>query len=91
MKSTIDIVTGVLFLIPESEPDRRLIYHICNCSDMNHFTEYLETCENQPITEEIGIEVAQFTGYLEAKQPVSTQPLKLGSRNRSIMIGFNRE
>lgn len=89
MKTKVDNDTGILILIPESEPDKRLLYHLMNCSDMRHFSEYLEISSDNDITTDLGIEFDQFDRYLETVQPVVQKTDTTGFIGQPI--GFDRD
>ena len=98
MKSMVDNVTGVLVLIPESEEDRLLLFHLMDCSQLNRFTEYLgASAEEENMTTDLGIEYTRFSGYLSAREPVNRAAIDRADRepelpvNSTALIGFNRE
>jgi len=66
MVTKIDNKTGAIVLLPESEPDKRLLYHLLNCADLSQFSEYIEyTGDQSAITTDIGVPAPYITGYLD--------------------------
>ena len=100
MKNIVDKVTGVLVLIPECPADRLLLFHLMNCSDMCHFSNYIKYENSADMTLDLGVPYAQFKGYLGdddtsyIRIPVTdTTPVPDDTEkniNRSALIGFNR-
>ena len=93
MRTLLDSVTGVLTLIPDSEPDRRLIGHLCNCSDLTEFSSYIELeqkIDPAKFTTDLGVSVDQLKQYAQQHDNRdSTKTRKIG--NTVNLIGFNRE
>ena len=95
MKHVIDNKSGILVLIPETEGDRLLLFHLMNCGNMTRFTQYLETDVTEGMTEDLGIEYHEFNGYLTACEPVPFRPVEVAAQNSTEtetgrLIGFNR-
>ena len=68
MKVNINNVTGAIVLTPDNEPDKQLLYHLMNCSDLNRFNEYLDMYQRVhstkiTITSDIGVSADQLTFY----------------------------
>ena len=101
MKSIVDNVTGTLVLIPESPADRLLLFHLMNCSDLSHFSDYIKYENTKDMTLDLGIPYRQFIGYLDNDEtssmsvPVTDITSEPGLTERDIdrvaLIGFNRE
>ena len=101
MKHIIDHHSGTVVLSPESPADRLLLFHLMNCSDMSHFSEYIKYENTRDMTLDLGIPFSQFTGYLGddktsfMKIPVTDTASEPGLTERDIdrvaLIGFNRE
>ena len=98
MKSIVDNVTGTLVLIPESHPDRVLLFHLMNCSDMCQFSTYIKYEDPAVMTIELGVPYDKFKNYLGEdhinipvidKDSVPDNTEK--SINRATLIGFDRE
>ena len=92
MKHLVDQSTGVLVLIPETEADRKTLYHLMNCSNLTEFTGYLSTCEPAEIdiTEDLGVSAKDCIKYIS--EPVHRLP-KITERaiTSGRLIGFNRD
>ena len=101
MKHLVDQSTGVLVLIPESEPDKRILYHLMNCIDLSNFTKYLELNMAQiaeDITTDLGVSASECVAYTSEPVQRLTEKTIHGSleiTERAIspgrLIGFNRE
>jgi len=91
MKTILDNKTGTVIIMPESDPDTRLLYHLMNCADLTQFSEYLslETrYDSQPVTNDIGVPVSLLDEY-----PISDRR-RIAPQNRLTekrLIGFNRD
>ena len=101
MKNFTDNKTGVLLLIPESDADRRILYHIMNCSDLSQFEQYLSCKHIEPgteITYDLGVPVEHIHDYPVTESTgehihdriSETEPL-LSHCSPVRLIGFNRD
>lgn len=103
MKHVVGITSGIVVLIPESDSDRLLLFHLMNCGDFNRFEQYLKTDVTEGMTEELGIEAHEFIGYLTAgeERPFrgieqmpriqEAQARETGDREQEArLIGFER-
>ena len=100
MKSIVDKETGVLVLIPESHADRLLLFHLMNCSDMSHFSNYIKYENTKDMSLELNVPYDKFKNYLRedhtdhrnipvvGKGPVPDNIEK--PIDRSTLIGFDR-
>ena len=100
MKSIVDKETGVLILVPESSADRLLLFHLMNCSDMCHFSNYIKYENSADMTLDLGVPYDKFKDYLGEdrtayikipvidKNPVPDNTEK--PIDRSTLIGFDR-
>ena len=80
MKHVVDNATGVVVFIPENAQDRKALFHIMDCSDLTHFSEYIKTLgEQESITQDLGVTAREIYSYTE--QPEITE---------TALIGFNR-
>lgn len=66
MKHVVDVVSGIVVLIPESDSDRLILFHLMNCGDLSKFEQYLKTDVTEGMTDDLGIEAYEFSGYLTA-------------------------
>ena len=95
MKTIVDSETGALVMIPQSDRDHRLIFHLINCAELSEFSRYLELEDDKDkeITECLDVETDQLLNY-----PSKTQwqredrtPVSLNSRDSYVggkIIGF---
>ena len=95
MRTIVDNETGALVMIPQSDKDHRLIFHLLNCSELSEFSRYLEleNDKDKEITETLEIAGEQLLTY-----PSKTQwqredrtPVSLNSRDSYVggkIIGF---
>ena len=93
MRTLLDSVTGVLTLIPDSAPDRRLIGHLCNCSDLTEFSRYLEVEKmvgTGEFTTDLGVSVDQLKQYAQQHDDRDSTKTRF-TGNTVNLIGFNRE
>ena len=100
MKSIVDKETGVLILVPESPADRLLLFHLMNCSDMSHFSDYIKYENTKDMSLELNVPYDKFKNYLGEdhtdhinipvidKDTVPDNTEK--SINRATLIGFDR-
>ena len=66
MKHLVDLEHGSLVLIPETDSDNRLLFHLMNCSDLSQFTRYLDVMNKRdiaPITTDLGVTVKNLEMY----------------------------
>ena len=66
MKHLVDLEHGSLVLIPESAADRRLLFHLMNCSDLSQFTQYLELEQKNnpsPVTTDLDVSIKNIEMY----------------------------
>jgi len=63
MRTLIDNDTGAIVLIPQSDGDKNLIFHLLDCSDLTRFSEYLALEQKHPISSDLGCVVEEFAGY----------------------------
>ena len=66
MKHLVNLENGSLVLIPETDSDNRLLFHLMNCSDLTQFTRYLDNISNLdplPITTDLGVSVKNIEMY----------------------------
>ena len=66
MRHTICNKTGALTLIPESDDDTELLFHLMDCSDLSQFTDYLQTFDNvshHPFTTDLGVSGTELLEY----------------------------
>jgi hypothetical protein len=66
MKTLIDNKSGSIVLIPQSQADKNLIYHLLNCADISRFSEYMDMeqmIRPHTVTSDLGVPVEEFTGY----------------------------
>ena len=89
MRTITDNKTGILIMIPESTPDRELIGHLINCSDLAQFSTYLEVnkIDSREITVDLGVPVERIDQYTE--QHEEQRSIKTGTTVN--LIGFNRD
>ena len=93
MRTLLDSETGVLTLIPDSAPDRRLIGHLCNCSDLTEFSRYLkleQRIDPAKITTDLGVSVDQLKQYAQQHDDRDSTKTRF-TGNTVNLIGFNRE
>jgi len=101
MKHIICKTNGALTLVPESEEDKQLLFHLMDCSDLSQFTDYLETFDNNshnPFTVDLGISADECINYPAPCDPydggvkvwVNQLPYKQNERLQE-MIGFHRD
>ena len=94
MRHLIDKEVGVMTLLPESEADRMLLYHLMNCSDLREFSVYLKLSHSEytPLTVDLNISVDEATSYLEEQQEQHAhRTARQGTAlEGGRLIGFNR-
>ena len=101
MKHSICKISGTVTLVPESDADRQLLFHLMDCSDLSQFTNYLETFDNNihnQFTVDLGVSADELIGYPAPCDPydggvkIWTNPLPYRSNPKlQEMIGFNRD
>ena len=101
MKYIIEHHSGTVILTPDSPADRLLLFHLMNCSDISHFSEYIKYENTKDMTLDLGIPYRQFTGYLDNDETssmsvpvtdITSEPgLTERDTDRVALIGFNRE
>ena len=93
MKHLVDQSTGVIVLTPECDADRKILYHLINCSDLSQFSEYLEyqqKIDPAEITTDLGVPANRCHYYMS--EPVDRLPEQTEKAIQpGRLIGFNRE
>ena len=77
MKHLIDLEYGSLVLIPETALDKRLLFHLMNCSDLSQFTQYVELEQKSnpsPMTTDLGVNVKNIEMYPVSSEIESDHP-----------------
>ena len=95
MRHMIDKITGIVTFIPETEADRKALFHLMDCSDITQFSEYIrKTGEQDNITQDLGVTAREAYGYLEAEDYETQVTEQLVNRQPEItgtaLIGFDR-
>ena len=96
MKHLVDQSTGTLVLIPESEPDKLLLFHLMNCMDLSQFSDYLEVQQRinpAEITTDLGVTGHECIEYTSKPiEPVHRSPdVTEKAISSGNLIGFNRD
>jgi hypothetical protein len=102
MKNFTDNKTGVLLLIPESDADRRILYHITNCADLSQFemylANYMRVDPGTEITYDLGVPVEHIHDYPVTESTgehihdrISETEPPLSHCSSVRLIGFNRD
>ena len=99
MKNQICKVTGSVTFIPECELDRQLLFHLMDCEDLTHFSDYIQNYPNMAnvgMTTDLGVPAEDILGYpchtLPGTHgtPLPWYPERPVSLYTGETIGFNR-
>jgi hypothetical protein len=99
MKTNIDYKTGAVTFIPECQLDKQLLFHLMDCADLTHFSDYIQNYPNMAnvgMTTDLGVAATDILGYPCHSLPtVNCTPLpwfpeKPVSLYMGDRIGFNR-
>ena len=66
MRTLIDNESGSIVFIPDNDADRRLLFHLLNCSDLSRFTNYLsleQKIDPHTVTLDIGVSADMMDDY----------------------------
>ena len=89
MRTILDNETGMIIMIPDSEPDHRLLGHLINFSDLTEFSTYI-ACEQRQqkhtITVDLGVSVDRINQYMSQQAARKQNDTFTGN-----LIGFNRD